>query len=262
MLCYKGEIELEIQTAITILVIAFIIVGVIQLFAGFRYIKLAIGLYGFTLGTLMPALIMHFILKADSSTLIFTSFFGGLLGATIALILYYFSIFLIGAVTGAIMAYLIQAIFSFENTTIYYSILGILTAAGGTLFIIFRKWLLIVATSIIGGLSILAGITYFRDGSNLDRYFERELFLYLPTSTYIIVLLLGAGGAYVQYRFTADQSLCKLTKQLVQWLRKNESISKILPAKKKGSANSSSSFTTEGNKKQEKASKKGINTNN
>ncbi len=134
-----------------------IIAGLIVCFRGYRLFKAMLGIAGFIAGAV---LLYHFGAQytAGMVLLVILAIVGGLVGASLSMAFYYIGIFLLGALAGWQLGFLISTAIDIEFIIIVPVIAAVLA---GTLACFFQKPVIIIATALMGAWSIVAGGFYF-----------------------------------------------------------------------------------------------------
>jgi hypothetical protein len=134
-----------------------IVVGVIVCFWGYRLFKAVLGIAGFIAGAVLFYYFgAHY--TANNVVLVILAIFGGLIGASLAMAFYYVGIFLLGALAGWQIGFLIASAFNFELVVIIPIIAAIMA---GILACLFQKPVIIISTALIGAWSVVTGGFYF-----------------------------------------------------------------------------------------------------
>lgn len=134
-----------------------IIVGAIICFWGYRLFKVVLGIAGFIAGA---ALFYHFGAQytANMILLVILAIFGGMIGASLSMAFYYVGLFLLGALAGWQLGFLIATAVNIELVIIIPIAAAVIT---GILACFFQKPIIIVATALIGAWSVVTGGFYF-----------------------------------------------------------------------------------------------------
>tara|TARA_B100000925_G_scaffold229486_1_gene178036 strand:+ start:142 stop:771 length:630 start_codon:yes stop_codon:yes gene_type:complete len=120
------------------------IIGFLNCFFGYRLFKILIMLLGFIVGFTVGTILTESILQGIAL---------GIFSGALAYFLYYFGVFLIGALAGLFLYILFQA-FVFEIMPLAL----LLVIGGGILALIYQKLLITFSTSVTGAFSIIQGI--------------------------------------------------------------------------------------------------------
>jgi MFS family permease len=134
-----------------------IIVGIIVCFWGYRLFKVVLGIAGFIAGA-----VLFYYFGAQYTermiVLVILTIFGGLIGASLSLAFYYVGLFLLGALAGWQLGFLIATAINIEFVIIIPIIAAIIA---GFLACFFQKPVIIIATALIGAWSVVTGGFYF-----------------------------------------------------------------------------------------------------
>lgn len=134
-----------------------IIAGAIICFWGYRLFKVVLGIAGFIAGAV---LFYHFGAQytANMVVLVILAIFGGMIGASLSMAFYYVGLFLLGALAGWQLGFLIATVVNIELVIIIPVAAAIIA---GILACFFQKPIIIVATALIGAWSVVTGGFYF-----------------------------------------------------------------------------------------------------
>ena len=125
--------------------------GLLSCFAGYRVFRIVLGIYGFILG----ALIASSAMGADQSWhMIAAAIVGGLIGAVVMVLAYFFGVALIGGAVGALVANALWAAFGREPGIIAVVIFAI---AGGIGALAVQRYVIVVATAFAGAQTAVVG---------------------------------------------------------------------------------------------------------
>ncbi len=178
-----------------------IIVGVIVCFWGYRLFKVVLGIAGFIAGA---ALFYHFGAQYTERmiVLVILAIFGGLIGASLSVAFYYVGLFLLGALAGWQLGFLIATVINIEFVIIIPIIAAILT---GFLACFFQKPVIIIATALIGAWSVVTGGFYFFGTGIIPTDLFRDPFMLVEdlreTNPVVILawIVLGIAGMIFQF---------------------------------------------------------------
>jgi hypothetical protein len=134
-----------------------IIAGIIVCFWGYRIFKVALGIAGFIAGAV---LFYNFgaIYTSNLIVLVILAIFGGLIGASLSIAFYFIGIFLLGALAGWQIGFLIATAINIE----FIIIIPIITAIViGILACFLQRPIIIISTALIGAWSVVTGGFYF-----------------------------------------------------------------------------------------------------
>ena len=130
-----------------------IIAGVIVCFWGYRIFKVVLGIAGFIAGAVLFYYFgAHY--TANMIVLMILAIFGGLIGASFSVAFYYIGLFLLGALAGWQLGFLIATAINIE----FVIIIPIITAMiAGILACFLQKPVIIISTALIGAWSVVTG---------------------------------------------------------------------------------------------------------
>ena len=124
---------------------------------------------------------------------------GGFIGAAIMVTIYFFGVFVIGALLGVLFR---EVLYSTFNITSDPAISLIFVLIGGVAALFLQKSMIIVSTSFAGAWSVVVGTTYFTtrsfDPTRIDIYSN-----FAGNLLYVVLLCwisLGIAGLIVQYK--------------------------------------------------------------
>lgn len=209
----------RIRAAPSIAAAAAIIVGVAMCLFGYKLLHPAIFICGFMAGGLLAALIIEYAFASMSwvATASWICFLvaGGISGF-LALTIYNAGLFVIGALAGALLAFMLNTSFAHriypsQPDVMLVVLIIVLGFVGGMLAWRLEKPVIILATSFIGANALVWGIGYFGgkypSGADLKRFRSRDSqgdWSYdIPDAWWAylaITLLLFLVGVYWQFR--------------------------------------------------------------
>ncbi len=177
-------------------------VGIFLAFLGYRMFKLALATAGFLVGAMLAS---FFPCSSEQTTMatIFLLISGGLIGASLAVVLHFVGVFLSGALLGSILGNLYLIASAEGNQTYIVFVAAIIL---GILALIFEKFMIIISTSFGGAWLILVGALHFTMGSQSDPGFRNALNSgeKVAIITFIIWFILGGAGTLYQYRASSS----------------------------------------------------------
>lgn len=186
------------QDVLNVIIGLCVLFGALQCFFGYRIFKFILGFTGFLIGGVLAGAIGYSFSQEEAFAFL-AGLFGGFIGASLMVMLYYVGIFLIGALLGGFLGTVLYAVA--ENTP-EPAILLILAVIAGVIALISQKFMIIVSTGFGGAWLVVTGITFFTteivDLSNFDQIFRSA-----GSHLYAIILCwlaLGIVGVIVQYR--------------------------------------------------------------
>jgi len=187
---------------IHLLLLIAIPVGMVCCFLGYKAFKFVFGLLGFVGGLIVGStLAVSFNIEGVVMWIIVIA--GGILGAGLSVGLYFFGIFVAGAVSGGLLGSLLSGQFTIEPLILILA-LGLVC---GVAALIIQKPIIVVSTALVGAWLAVSGGAYFlgefdafnffqNPSSALKEYEGKELLL-------IGWLILSGLGMLVQFRSRA-----------------------------------------------------------
>jgi len=178
-----------------------IIVGVIICFWGYRLFKAVLGIAGFIAG----AVLFYYFgaqYTANTVVLVILAIFGGLIGASLSMAFYYVGLFLLGALAGWQIGFLIATAVHFELVIVIPIITAILA---GVLACLFQKPVIIMATALIGAWSVVTGGFYFLGSGIIPTDLFRDPFMLIDnlrdTNPVVVLawIILSLAGMIFQF---------------------------------------------------------------
>jgi hypothetical protein len=140
-------ITLQIPAAV-ILVLG----GAVACFAGYRFFRFVLGLYGFVLGALLATTIAG---AGTTSSLVLWAVVGGLAGALALNLAYFFGVVLVGAALGALV---VTAIWSRAGGDPHVLVVVLFAVAGALAATWLQKYVIVVGTAFGGAWTLLVGV--------------------------------------------------------------------------------------------------------
>lgn len=173
------------------------LVGIVQCFFGYRLLKPVLALTGIIIGGGWAAS-MGYALSDRAVVVLLTGLLGAALGAVLMVALYFVGVFVLGGLLGIAVATFVVAYVGRDLEPI---IVIFLTAAGGGLALVFRKFMIIVSTAFGGSWHILSALGHFGiaglDLRKMDGLLElRGMSLHV---LFLVWLALGLVGFMFQY---------------------------------------------------------------
>jgi hypothetical protein len=124
--------------------------GALACFAGYRLFRIVLGVYGFVLGALVATTIAG---ASSTPSLLLWAIAGGLLGALLLNLAYFFGVVLVGAAIGAMVVALIWGRQAEPNVAVV-----ILFAVGGAIAaMLLQRYVVITGTAFGGAWTMLVG---------------------------------------------------------------------------------------------------------
>ncbi|HET9830644.1 MAG TPA: DUF4203 domain-containing protein [Vicinamibacterales bacterium] len=147
---------LELPAAIVLL-----LGGAVACFAGYRFFRVVLAIYGFIFGAMLASSVMGI---SNHLGMLIAALIGGILGAVLFTFAYYVSIGLIGAGMGA---YLLHVVWDYAKRSEPPSVAVIIAAvAGAVIAMALQRYVIIISTAFSGAWTMLiAGLAIAGDRS-------------------------------------------------------------------------------------------------
>jgi len=126
--------------------------GAVACFAGYRFFRVVLAIYGFIFGAMLASSVMGI---SNNLGMLIAALVGGILGAVLFTFAYYVSIGLIGAGMGA---YLLNVVWGYTKRTDPPSVAIIIAAvAGAVIAMALQRYVIIISTAFSGAWTMLIG---------------------------------------------------------------------------------------------------------
>jgi hypothetical protein len=125
--------------------------GVVACFAGYRFFRIVLGIFGFILGALVTSSAMG---TEHTTWMIAGALAGGVVGSLILIAAYFVGVALLGAAIGALAASLIWASLGREPGALVVIVFSIAGALGA---LALQRYVIIGATAFLGAWTIIVG---------------------------------------------------------------------------------------------------------
>jgi hypothetical protein len=187
--------------------IVLIIGGIVACFAGYRFFRVVLAIYGFILGALMASSMMG---VNNGVGMIVAAFIGGIIGAVVLVLAYFVGIALIGAGLGALIAH--QVWYWIRPGDPPALIVIIAALIGAALAMVVQRYVIIVGTAFGGAWTMIVGLMNALSTRGVTRLSSStEVWILYPQSTAderwapIAWLILGVIGVVVQLGITSGR---------------------------------------------------------
>jgi hypothetical protein len=131
--------------------VVLVIGGAIACFAGYRFFRLVLALYGFVLGALVATTLAG---AGSTSSLVLWAIGGGLAGALILNLAYFFGVLLVGAAVGAMA---LTVLWPQTSGDPHVTIVIALAVAGALAAMWLQRYVVITGTALGGAWTLLVG---------------------------------------------------------------------------------------------------------
>lgn len=181
------------------LLLASIPIGMITCFWGYKAFKIVLGVLGF-LGGLTAGYLLSVSFGIQGILVWILLIVGGVIGAGLSVALYYFGIFMAGAVSGGLLGSLLSSQVKVEP-------LILILACGlalGIFALLIQKPIIVFSTALVGAWLAVSGGAYFFGGFDIFRFFQDPSSAWdkFPNREVVLIgwLLLSGIGMLVQFR--------------------------------------------------------------
>jgi hypothetical protein len=180
--------------------------GLVSCFAGYRFFRVVLGIYGFIVGAVIATTITG---GDDATRLILAAGVGGLIGAIILVLAYFVGVALVGAGLGALSANLIWTQIGSEPhplVIILFSVVGALVALA------LQRYVIIVGTAFGGAWGTILGVlAVLGRSSSVEAAARTNVWQAYPTNPFpgqqrnlfLAWVVLGILGVITQVAVTA-----------------------------------------------------------
>jgi len=191
-----SDLSQSVKDTLSLVGVFTLIFGVLQCFFGYKLIKLWCAFIGFVLGCIAGAAIAAAIVASGLETpgliVVLIMFTMGMLGGLLAYRAYIVGVFLYAFSAAFLVGF---ALISLITNSIYIGLIAglLMGIAMGVIAAIYRRFWIIAATSVSGGIS--AGAGFMLIIQNAD-----------PVLSFIIPVVFIIAGFFVQYKTTAKDA--------------------------------------------------------
>jgi hypothetical protein len=187
--------------------VVLIIGGAIACFAGYRFFRLVLAIYGFILGALMASSMMG---VGNSVGMVVAALVGGAIGAVVLVLAYFVGIALVGAGLGALLAHELWYWIRPGDPPALIVIVAALIGAIAAMVV--QRYVIIVGTAFGGAWTMIVGFMNAFSTRGITRLSSpTEVWILYPQSTSgegwapIAWLVLGVIGVVVQLGMTGGK---------------------------------------------------------
>ena len=192
-------------------IIAFLF-GLLLCFAGYRFFLILLPIWGFFFGLWLGAQTMQALFGVGAFATVTSWVVGFVVGVVFAVLSYLFYIAAVAIIAGSLGYYAAIGILGAIGLNLNFLVwlIGIVAAVAlaiVTLRFNLQKWVIIIATSLIGAAVIFGG--FFVLFNPLTQLMENPIRAFLASNPLLMILALvtAALGIFIQYRSTQTYSL-------------------------------------------------------
>ena len=178
--------------------------GAVACFAGYRFFRIVLAIYGFILGAMLASSIMG---VNSSFAMVVGAIVGGLVGALVLVMAYFVGIALAGAGLGALVGHVIWSWVADGEPPVAAVIL--VSLAGGLGAMVLQRYVIIVATAFGGAWTMIVGVVNILATRGITRGASAtEVWILYPTTlpgerwVPYAWMALGIAGVAVQLAMT------------------------------------------------------------
>ena len=187
--------------------VALVLAGALSCFAGYRFFRLVLGVFGFMLGAVVASSIMG---VSNTAGMLIGALVGGLIGAVIFVLGYFVGVALIGAGMGTTIAHVVwQAI---RSTDAPWQLIVLASVAGALGAMALQRYVVIVGTAFAGSWTIVLGGTALSGDRAAQAAAAADPWILYPLNPlpgsrwiYAAWIALGLIGTGVQLGLTAKK---------------------------------------------------------
>ncbi len=187
--------------------VALLLGGAVACFAGYRFFRIVLGIYGFILGAMLASSMMG---TGSHIGMLVAAVVGGLVGSVVLVMAYFVGIALIGAGLGALIG---QAAWSwFAPGDPHWIVIVVVSIAGAVGAMLLQRYVIIVGTAFAGAWTMIVGAANILALRGITRGASAtEVWILYPTTMPAFRwapwawLVLGVAGLTVQLAITAGK---------------------------------------------------------
>ena len=174
--------------------------GAVACFAGYRFFRIVLGLYGFVLGALLATTVAG---AGSTSSLLLWAVVGGLAGALVLNLAYFFGVVLVGAAVGAMA---VTLLWSRASGDPHVLVVVAFAVAGALAAMWLQRYVVVTGTAFGGAWTLLVGVLALMGDATAQAAANDVWVVYpldpAPGRRWLPVawLALGAVGMVVQLR--------------------------------------------------------------
>lgn len=179
--------------------------GLVSCFAGYRFFRVVLVLYGFALGALIATSLVG---AGSTAQLVMAAAAGGLVGALILYFAYFVGVALLGAAIAALG--IVPAIWAQLGRDPHPLVVILFSLAGAAAAIVLQRYVIIIATAVVGAWAVIVGaLALTGDARGLEAASRSTVWIIYPVSPQpedrwlaIAWWLLGISGMLIQLGVT------------------------------------------------------------
>ena len=181
--------------------------GAVACFAGYRFFRIVLGLYGFVLGALLATTVAG---AGSTSSLLMWAVVGGLAGALVLNLAYFLGVVLVGAAVGAMA---VTLLWSRASGDPHVLVVVAFAVAGALAAMWLQRYVVVTGTAFGGAWTLLVGVlALLGDATAQAATAANDVWVVYPLDPApgrrwlpLVWLALGALGMFVQLRKPAGK---------------------------------------------------------
>lgn len=175
-----------------------LIAGVLACFAGHRFFRLVLGLYGFILGAMLASSVVG---VSNTTGMMISALVGGVIGSVVLVFAWFAGVSLVGAGIGVLVAHEVWRVVGTGDPSSVLIVVAAVVGAVGALFV--QRYVIIIGTAFAGAWTIILAISNAFPKGLVRGASKTEVWILYPTSSLaswapFAALALGVVGAFVQ----------------------------------------------------------------
>jgi hypothetical protein len=175
--------------------------GALACFAGNRFFRVVLGVYGFLFGAMITSSMMG---VTNTTGMVVGALVGGLVGAVILIVAYFVGVALVGAGLGTLVSHATWGWFQMGDPP--WQLVIVASVVGAIAAMILQRYVIIVGTAFGGAWTLIVGaIAVAQQGGAVTRPAVAEAWILYPLTpapgerwVYIVWIVLGLIGTAVQ----------------------------------------------------------------
>jgi hypothetical protein len=181
--------------------VVLVIGGALACFAGYRFFRVVLGVYGFIFGAMIASSLMG---VTNTMGMIVAALVGGVAGAIILVVAYFVGVALVGAGLGTLIAQTTWT--AIQSSSPPWQLVMLASVIGAVAAIVLQKYVLIVGTAFGGAWTLIVGaLAIAQRGTGARAVPPPEAWILYPLSpapgelwVYIVWVVLGLVGTGIQ----------------------------------------------------------------
>jgi len=175
-----------------------LIAGVLACFAGQRFFRLVLGLYGFIIGAMIASSVVG---VSNTTGMMIAALIGGVVGSVVLVFAWFAGVSLVGAGIGVLVAHEGWRLVGSGDPSSVLVVAAAVAGAIGALFV--QRYVIIIGTAFAGAWTIVLAVSNAFPKGLVKGASRTEVWILYPTSSLaswapLAALALGVVGTFVQ----------------------------------------------------------------